>query len=589
MQKELLKLKILAKISNQKSIIQKLQKLGVVHIVKSGDNRFSLTPKFKDLNLIAKLLIQLNYILENTKIKKEFLLEGLPPYSKVIDHSKKFVDGHFVKVKNLVDKNNKLKEDLEILKNNLDVISQIPFNLHPSTNQISRFVYYSFDECDLKAKFDFTYKRKKLADKYFYYIKVKNKDSIIFEKSLQKSNLKKINIDFIENSSLEDKELILLKLDENKNMIAKLESEIFKKINGKQSKINFLISSLENFHAQLSICSNFSNSKNLFVLEGYVEKDKLNLIKDSFEDLTIHASKAKKDAPTKIINNKYSNKFEPITKLYGVPKYNSYDPTLIISFFFPLFFGFMLSDVGYGLLLLISLIPVYLKFKEKAKDALIIFSISAFSSILFGLTFGSFFGNLIKITPLFKDSFEASFTILLISLIIGLVHLNLGVILKAYNNYINKVKFFDNVFDVIVFPLLQICAVLFYYKLNVVAFVVLGIAIAILLKEKSFFGLMDITGYFGTWFSYARLLALSLATAGVALAINIIASKAQAFGKVGMVLWLVILVVGHLFNFALNILGCTIHAARLHYVEFFSFFYESGGYEFNPFKILNKK
>jgi V/A-type H+-transporting ATPase subunit I len=122
-----------------------------------------------------------------------------------------------------------------------------------------------------------------------------------------------------------------------------------------------------------------------------------------------------------------------------------------------------------------------------------------------------------------------------------------------------------------------------------VAFVVLGIAIAILLKEKSFFGLMDITGYFGTWFSYARLLALSLATAGVALAINIIASKAQAFGKVGMVLWLVILVVGHLFNFALNILGCTIHAARLHYVEFFSFFYESGGYEFNPFKILNKK
>jgi V/A-type H+-transporting ATPase subunit I len=93
---------------------------------------------------------------------------------------------------------------------------------------------------------------------------------------------------------------------------------------------------------------------------------------------------------------------------------------------------------------------------------------------------------------------------------------------------------------------------------------------------------MDITNFFGTWFSYARILALNLATSGVALAVNILAEKTISFS---VVTYVIILILGHLFNFVVNLIGCTINAARLHYVEFFSLFFESGGKPFKPFSI----
>ena len=135
---------------------------------------------------------------------------------------------------------------------------------------------------------------------------------------------------------------------------------------------------------------------------------------------------------------------------------------------------------------------------------------------------------------------------------------------------------------------LQLILVAAFIQQYWLIYVSIALAVIVLLVRKGLIGLTDITGFFGIWFSYARLLALSLATAGVALAINIIADKVAEFAVVGPLLWVLVLVLGHTFNFVLNMIACVIHSARLHYVEQFSLFFKEGGEAFKPFKIKTK-
>ena len=131
------------------------------------------------------------------------------------------------------------------------------------------------------------------------------------------------------------------------------------------------------------------------------------------------------------------------------------------------------------------------------------------------MVFGSFFGNLVPITPLYQDSFSASFIILQVSLLIGLVHINLGVLLQIYQQFLKKTPLAKALQVTLPIPLIEGAVVLLLFKQYLAAIIVAIILLILLYREKGFFGIMDITGFFGTWFSYARLLALSLATAGV--------------------------------------------------------------------------
>jgi V/A-type H+-transporting ATPase subunit I len=118
---------------------------------------------------------------------------------------------------------------------------------------------------------------------------------------------------------------------------------------------------------------------------------------------------------------------------------------------------------------------------------------------------------------------------------------------------------------------------------------VLASSVLSLIIKAGAFGITEITGFVGTWLSYARLLALLLATGGIALAINIMADKLATIPVIGIVLSIFILIAGHLFNFAINLLGSTIHSIRLHYVELFSQFYDASGKAFKRFTIKKEK
>ena len=138
-------------------------------------------------------------------------------------------------------------------------------------------------------------------------------------------------------------------------------------------------------------------------------------------------------------------------------------------------------------------------------------------------------------------------------------------------------KYKNILFDNIPIIILEAEIIMFALKQTIPGYVLIGISTIILLIKSSLFGLMEITGFIGLLLSYARILALSLATGGIALAINIMSQKILGLGLIGAILSPLILITGHLFNFVLNIIGSSINAARLHFVEFFPLYFNEGG------------
>ena len=589
---ELSKLLIFGSNADKAEIISRLQHLGVMHIAKARpDAALGQDSPASDVDIMSHLLLKLQYIATQTNIATQFTLEGLPPKAKVIEQAEEFIEKHLTKIEELSKEKKRVLKEKSKVAAQKRIIESLPFALKKQgLKGHLRIILQSTEDL---SKYPFPVKVKieqsaKAGKKYFTELSVMNKDLGKFNTSLRKSRSRQLNIPDMPLGSAHFLKQIERQSQELEKKIKEIDNDLFKKVNGKQSKIQFLITSLENYRKQANISALFLRSPNFFAIQGYVRTSDVERIKNSFPETTIYSQPAQSDAPSKLKNKGFAKNFEMITTMFGIPTYSLIDPTPLVSIFFPFFFGFMLSDIGYGFLLLFAVIALYFHLGEKFEKAAIIFGSSAISSMIFGAIFGSFFGNLIEITPLYQDSFSASFTILKISLIIGLIHINLGVLLQVYQQFLKKETFFKALSQIAPIPLIEATVVLLYFKQFIPASIATVILFFFLIKEKGLFGIMDITGFFGTWFSYARLLALSLATAGVALAVNIVAEKALSLGKVGIILWAIVIGLGHLFNFVLNILGCAIHSARLHYVEFFSLFFEGDGYEFKEFAVQRK-
>ncbi len=590
--KKLYKITVLGELAKRKQLIAQLQEAGVVHIEQvEKPEQFTQDTSVQEIEEVSLLLLKLNYVITHTNLPKEFTLHGLPAFPKVMEKARSFLDSHVPKIEKLVEEKRNLQDALIVHKSHLETLKSlpVPIVLAKSLNVVTLLYKgtngFTAKEIGTTAG---EFKHKSLTqDKTTYHLfTTKKSNKVKLQQALENCSVKEVDISFLQKDSKSHIETLNSKIQTIETRLEKIQKELFQKVNGKQSEIVFLLASLENYHAQFSVTEKFAKSKNMLLFQGYCEQKDFDTLRLALPETTIYAEEATKKAPTKLDNGKVSRYFQPITEMFGIPRYGALDPTPLVAFFFPFFFGFMLSDIGYGLLVLLLMGILRWRYGTVMKTPLVIFGLSGLSSIFFGILFGSFFGNLIHITPLYKDSFSASFTILIAALAIGLIHLNIGIILQAYQRITNKESIWQFIANVTPFPLLQLVGALFYFKHIVPALIVLAILIGILIKHKSLFGIMDISGFFGIWFSYARLLALSLATAGVALAINIIAQKTLAFGKIGIVLWLLVIVIGHLFNFGLNLLGCTIHSARLHYVEFFSVFFEGEGRKFTPFKVI---
>ncbi len=305
------------------------------------------------------------------------------------------------------------------------------------------------------------------------------------------------------------------------------------------------------------------------------------------------------EMPVLLSNGKLVEPFEVITELYSLPDPRGIDPNLYMAPFYFVFFGMMLSDAGYGIIMSLLTGYVLLKFKlaDSGKKFTAMLFLCGISTVIWGAIFGGWFGDLIKVKPLWINPLDNPLSVLILAFIMGIIQIYTGIILNAYKN-IRAGHIADALMDQGLW-LVLLTGLLMFVKpeLAIIGkYMALFGTIGLILTQgrsqkgilKKFtsgiLSLYDITGYLSDVLSYSRLLALGLTTGVIASVINTMA-KTVAGSIVGYIVMALIIVGGHVFNLAINVLGAYVHSSRLQYIEFFSKFYDSGGRAFSPLKV----
>lgn len=341
----------------------------------------------------------------------------------------------------------------------------------------------------------------------------------------------------------------------------------------------------------------FAASKNLFFVTGFVpKKDVENLIEELEHSTSerIHIEQEKIDkhdnVPVKLDNPDGINSFEFLLDMYSLPKYSEFDPTFLTFITFPILFGFMLGDIGYGLVTLILFIILRMAMPS-AKKFMNIFIVSAVWTIAFGFAFGEFFG-LEELggneLPHLIHRMTSINEMLVIAIIVGIVHLNMGYFIGFYNEWKNhgfKAAFLEKMSWVMLeISIALIAAAIFLKMFSVWYGAALGVlSVYLIYKGEGLKGIVELPSLLSNILSYSRLMAIGLASAGLAVVVNEFAFEMFHAGIGGIIGGVLILLFGHLINFALGMLGPFLHSLRLHYVEFFTKFYSGGGQRFRPF------
>lgn len=394
---------------------------------------------------------------------------------------------------------------------------------------------------------------------------------------------------------------------EPKKIIEKIEKEIEEsksKIEEETNKISKeKIEEIENLYdynviqKEIAIAKKqIVKTKHTFYIEGWIPEGR-SIPKG--EGYVVQTAKPEEgeEYPVLVENNGIVTPFQSITNMYSCPNQKEIDPNPIMSIFFIFFFGMMLSDAGYGIILTIACaVMIKIKKYKKGEGSLVkILALSGISTIVWGVLFGSCFGNLVPLKPVI-DPLTDVMALMGLSLLLGIIHIYAGMLMKAIT-LIKEKKILDAIFDVVIWYIFL--TGIFLVIIPVVAgdigtfaevgkYLAIGGAIGLVLtqgrKEKNIFkklfkgvsSLYDLTSYFADVLSYSRLMALCLSTGVIAQVVNLLGEIAGPIPAVFIGL------IGHTINLANSALGSYVHTSRLQYVEFFGKFYEGGGKKFEP-------
>ncbi len=377
----------------------------------------------------------------------------------------------------------------------------------------------------------------------------------------------------------------------------------------------------QKYHAM----SQLKSTEKVHIITGYVsEKEVEGLVYELVQRFTVSAELEEPEEgeilPTAFENNAFVAPVEEITASYSMPARGDIDPNPITAVFYYWFFGMMFSDAGYGILMM--LVCGIAGFSEvldiQKRKSYRLFFWCGVSTTLWGIAYGSFFGDLIgavsstfgsgktAFMPLLLDPVNQALQLLILSAAFGIIHLVTALSIKFYGLWKEGDKV-GAVCDVGIWITaligVSILALGAFIKQDVI--IKIGIYIAVLSATglvatggrdkknpivKLFAGVMklyDITGYVGDILSYSRLMALGLATGVIASVVNVLASLGGN-SPLGAVVFVLVAVLGHTMNLAINMLGAYVHTNRLQYVEFFQKFYQGGGRRFKPFKKETK-
>ncbi|MFH1132884.1 MAG: V-type ATP synthase subunit I [Nanoarchaeota archaeon] len=336
----------------------------------------------------------------------------------------------------------------------------------------------------------------------------------------------------------------------------------------------------------------FAATENTVRITGYVPHDRTEAVRTALVDATagnimvLFSLPEKNDSvPVRLSNKGGAKPFEFLMRLYTLPGYKDLDPTSLMFLTFPFFFGFMLGDIGYGIVGLI-LFMILRKAIKTGKDLWGILMAASVGTILFGFLFGEVFGSEEifgrELWHILSRAHEIN-QLLLLSLIVGAIHVNFGLLLGFFQELHHG---FVHAFCAkISWMVLQAGALMIYFKVNPWGYGLVGLAIVLLLIGEGVRGIVELPSIFGNILSYSRLMALGLASVMLAIIINEKAGGMIASGGFGIAAGILVLVLGHAINLALGLLGPFLHSLRLHYVEFFSKFFHGGGQPYRPFGV----
>ena len=344
-----------------------------------------------------------------------------------------------------------------------------------------------------------------------------------------------------------------------------------------------------------------ASTRSAFVMEAWVPASRCGDVEKAVlqggRDACVEFRDCAEDEkpPTLLVNNKLAQPFEAVIDMFALPDPRSFDPTAIMAPFFALLFGFMVSDAGYGIIMMI--LSMFYLIKAKPRGTMgqmtrIIFWGGA-ATTFWGALFGGWFGETWH--PILFSPLDNPVSMMLLCAVIGLIHVLTGVGCAAYMN-IRRGRVWDAVWDQGTWFLMLIgVAVLALGYTQVGKWMAIAGAAGVLLfggraKKNPFARLMggagklyDVTSYLGDILSYMRLFGMGLATGVIGMVFNLLAGIVM--GSIpGMIIGILIMIAGHSFNLVINALGAYVNACRLQYIEFFGHFYEQGGVPFSPLK-----
>lgn len=347
----------------------------------------------------------------------------------------------------------------------------------------------------------------------------------------------------------------------------------------------------------------------VFLLEGWLPADHCAALEKALEPFTcaIETREPTEDeypqVPVQLKNNKLTRPLNMVTEMYSLPAYGTLDPNPLMAPFFILFYGIMMADMGYGLLMMIASVIISKKYRPKGTSGELfsLLGLCGISTFIMGALTGGFFGDfltqLVAIVspgtvfalPKLFDPLDDLTMILIGSMALGMVQIVTGMAISLIEKCKRK-KFLDAFFEEITWWIVFIgIALVALGKGAAVLYV--GCALVLLGpivqgkgwgKLTGVFGSLynHVTGYFGDILSYTRLMALMLAGSVIAQVFNMLAAMPG-----NVIAFIIISMLGNAMNFGLNLLGCYVHDLRLQCLEFFNKFYVDGGKPFRPMTL----
>ena len=358
------------------------------------------------------------------------------------------------------------------------------------------------------------------------------------------------------------------------------------------------------------------NGQHVFVLQGWLTtkavddvevqlKEKLGEGEYVFLPLEI-AEEEYEEVPTVLENNAFLKPFENLTEMYGLPKYGELDPTPYTAPFYLVFFGMMAADLGYGVLLWLGtfIMLKFFHFDKGMNRNLKFFHLLSYPVMIWGIIFGSAFGADLPFQPLSLS--KDLITIMILSIIFGVIQIMVGLSLGAYSNL--KKKAYTDAYTSHLGWLAIITGIILYVLgsmvLNISWIATIGSSIAIIAAvaivvvtvlssenkwgglASSLYNLYGISGYVADVVSYTRLMALAVSGGSIASAFNMLVGFLPPVARFTAGIFLIVALQG--LNIFLSFLGAYVHGLRLQFVEFFGKFYDGGGHALKPFKTYEK-